>query len=119
MHITDSDEILLPPKAIRQLLLSDTFTIAFVSQFSRSKTELINALLYSEGDRRLLPSQPGRTTMCPTEIYWEPELHQNCVRLLPIETRRTNTSLQSFKRIPQNWVTINFDPQDPVQMRAA
>lgn len=104
----------------RQLLRGDTFTIACVGEFSRGKTELINALLYSQGDRRLLPSQPGRTTMCPTEIYWEPNhQHRNCVRLLPIETRRTNTSLQSFKRIPQNWVTFHFDPQDPVQMRTA
>lgn len=118
-HNMVSAEVQQTLKRARQLLRGDTFTIACVGEFSRGKTELINALLYSEGDRRLLPSQPGRTTMCPTEIYWEPELHQNCVRLLPIETRRTNTSLQSFKRIPQNWVTINFDPQDPVQMRAA
>jgi hypothetical protein len=41
------------------------------------------------------------------------------VRLLPIETRRTNTSLTNFKRIPQNWVTIPFDVNDHDQMRAA
>lgn len=103
----------------RQLLRGESFTIACVGEFSRGKTELINALLYTGGGRRLLPSQPGRTTMCPTEIFWDNNQPANCVRLLPIETRRTNTSLQSFKRIPQNWVTIHFDPQDPVQMRTA
>ena len=103
----------------RQLLRGESFTIACVGEFSRGKTELINALLYTGGGRRLLPSQPGRTTMCPTEIFWDFHQPANCVRLLPIETRRTNTSLQSFKRIPQNWVTIHFDSRDPEQTRAA
>jgi hypothetical protein len=103
----------------RQLLRGDSFTIACVGEFSRGKTELINALLYTEGGRRLLPSQPGRTTMCPTEIFWDANVPVNCVRLLPIETRRTNTSLQNFKRIPQNWVTVTFDPLNHDQTRAA
>ncbi len=103
----------------RQLLRGESFTIACVGEFSRGKTELINALLYTGGGRRLLPSQPGRTTMCPTEIFWDASQPTNCVRLLPIETRRTNTSLQSFKRIPQNWVTIHFDAADHEQTRAA
>lgn len=103
----------------RQLLRGESFTIACVGEFSRGKTELINALLYTGGGRRLLPSQPGRTTMCPTEIFWDVNQPTNCVRLLPIETRRTNTSLQSFKRIPQNWVTIHFDAADHEQTRAA
>ncbi|WP_323813384.1 dynamin-like GTPase family protein [Cellvibrio sp. NN19] len=103
----------------RQLLRGESFTIACVGEFSRGKTELINALLYTGGGRRLLPSQPGRTTMCPTEIFWDHHQPANCVRLLPIETRRTNTSLQSFKRIPQNWVAIHFDAQDHEQTRAA
>jgi hypothetical protein len=103
----------------RALLRGDSFTIACVGEFSRGKTELINALLYTEGGRRLLPSQPGRTTMCPTEIFWDIHSPVNCVRLLPIETRRTNTSLQNFKRIPQNWVTVTFDPHNHEQTRAA
>ena len=43
----------------RQLLRGESFTIACVGEFSRGKTELINALLYTGGGRRLLPSQPG------------------------------------------------------------
>lgn len=103
----------------RQLLRGESFTIACVGEFSRGKTELINALLYTSGGRRLLPSNPGRTTMCPTEILWDPAQATNCVRLLPIETRRTNTSLQNFKRIPHNWVNIQFDLDNPEQTRAA
>ena len=103
----------------RHLLRGESFTIACVGEFSRGKTELINALLYTGGGRRLLPSQPGRTTMCPTEIYWDAHQPANCVRLLPIETRRTNTSLQNFKRIPQNWTTIHFNVEDPEETRTA
>lgn len=94
----------------RLLLQGKHFTVACVGEFSRGKTELINALLHHRGFTRLLPSQPGRTTMCPTEIFWDEKQPSNCVRLLPIETRRSPASLQSFKRIPQNWHTIVFDP---------
>jgi hypothetical protein len=118
-HSMVSEDVNKTLQRARRLLRNESFTIACVGEFSRGKTELINALLYTEGGRRLLPSQPGRTTMCPTEIFWDPGQHNNCVRLLPIETRRTNTSLQSFKRIPQNWVAINFDPTNHEQMRAA
>ena len=96
----------------RALLKGEHFTLACVGEFSRGKTELINALLYTDGHPRLLPSQAGRTTMCPTEIFYDAAQPANCVRLLPIETRRSAASLQSFKRIPQNWFTLEFDPSD-------
>lgn len=118
-HQMVSIDVLRTLQKARLLLRGDSFTLACVGEFSRGKTELINALLYTEGGRRLLPSQPGRTTMCPTEIFWDPQVPVNCVRLLPIETRRTHTSLQNFKRIPQNWVTVHFDPNNHEQTRAA
>ncbi len=96
-----------------KLLDNDSFTIACVGEFSRGKTELINALLFTEYDQRLLPSKPGRTTMCPTEIYYDANDEPGQVRLLPIETRRTTTSLNNFKRIPQNWIKLRFDINDP------
>ena len=101
------------------LLENDGFTIACVGEFSRGKTELINALLFTDYGKRLLPSKPGRTTMCPTEIFYDPEVDPGCVRLLPIETRRTTTSLNNFKRIPQNWVSIRFDVKNPVSIDRA
>lgn len=100
------------------LLENHTFTVACVGEFSRGKTELINALLFTEFGQRLLPSQPGRTTMCPTEIFYASAQPQQAdsgpgyVHLLPIETRRTSTSISSFKRIPQNWVSLAFDVSD-------
>ncbi len=101
------------------LLENDHFTVACVGEFSRGKTELINALLFTEYGKRLLPSKPGRTTMCPTEIFYDADNQPGCVRLLPIETRRTTTSLNNFKRIPQNWVSINFDIKDPLSIDRA
>lgn len=101
------------------LLSNNHFTLAFVGEFSRGKTELINALLYSEYGQRLLPSRPGRTTMCPTEIFYDPDTERCCVRLLPIETRRTTTSIESFRRIPKKWVCIYFDPRNPKQVGQA
>lgn len=103
----------------RSLLAHNHFTLACVGEFSRGKTELINALLYAEYGQRLLPSRPGRTTMCPTEIYHDPGSDRCCVRLLPIETRRTTTSIESFRRIPKKWVSINFDPRNPKQVANA
>ncbi|WP_439133146.1 dynamin family protein [Pseudomaricurvus sp.] len=107
------------------LLDNSSFTVACVGEFSRGKTELINALLFTEYGQRLLPSKPGRTTMCPTEIFYTPgtptDDHSGpgYVRLLPIETRRTTTSLNSFKRIPKNWVTLPFDVAHPESVERA
>lgn len=95
-----------------KLLQGDTITLAFVGEFSRGKTELINALFYNELGFRLLPSQPGRTTMCPTELFYDARLKDNAVRLLPIETRRSAASLDSFKKIPNKWITLKFDPRN-------
>jgi len=107
----------------RRLLSGDSFTLACVGEFSRGKTELINALLLGHsqsfpGSQRILPSRPGRTTMCPAEIYCDPQ-NPNSVRLLPIETRRSKTNLAQFKRIPEKWVRLDFDPESPEQLRAA
>lgn len=107
------------------LLESHTFTVACVGEFSRGKTELINALLFTEYGQRLLPSQPGRTTMCPTEIFYasahprQPASGPGHVHLLPIETRRMSTSISSFKRIPQNWISLPFDVSDPESTSSA
>jgi len=107
----------------RRLLNNDSFTLVCVGEFSRGKTELINALLLGHAqtghfEQRILPSRPGRTTMCPAEIYCDPQ-NLNSVRLLPIETRRGKTSLAQFKRIPEKWVRLDFDPDSPEQLRAA
>ena len=96
-----------------QTLNDDSFLLVLVGEVSRGKTELINALLYPHYDCKLLPSGPGRTTMCPTEIYFDPLQQSNVLRLLPIETRRSSATLTSFRRIPKYWVTAPLDSSDP------
>ncbi|UZJ43349.1 dynamin family protein [Marinimicrobium sp. C6131] len=116
-HGLVSDEVRQCLAQARQLLGNNDFTLVCVGEFSRGKTELINALLMDERKQRILPSHPGRTTMCPTEIHCDPD-RPNCLRLLPIETRRSQASLERFKRIPRNWVTLSLDPKTPETLRA-
>ncbi|UCJ17969.1 dynamin-like GTPase family protein [Pseudomonas sp. MM211] len=105
-------------RALR-LLRTDHITLAFVGEFSRGKTELINSLFFSEYGQRLLPSQAGRTTMCPTEILYDPGAERPYIRLLPIETRIAEASVAQFKRTPRHWVNIPLDTSDPDNMAKA
>lgn len=102
-----------------ETLKSDRLTIAFVAEFARGKTELINAIFFSEYDRRLLPSEAGRTTMCPTELFYDSEANQSYIRLLPIETRLEDMSIQEHKREPINWTTIQLDTNSAESMAEA
>ncbi|AYC31129.1 GTPase [Pseudomonas cavernae] len=99
-----------------RLLRTDHITLAFVGEFSRGKTELINSLFFSEYGQRMLPSQAGRTTMCPTELFFDPRSERSYIRLLPIETRLADASVAQFKRIPRHWVNIPLDLSDPANM---
>jgi hypothetical protein len=99
-------------------LQTDRITLAFVAEFARGKTELINALFFGEAGIRLLPSSPGRTTMSPTEIFYDEE-GGSYIRLLNIETRLEETSLAEFKQKPERWTQIKLDPDSPAQMQEA
>ena len=57
-----------------------------MAEFSRGKSELINAIFFAQYGQRVVPSSAGRTTMCPTELQYDPRLPVG-VRLLPIDTR--------------------------------
>jgi hypothetical protein len=97
-------------------LESDHFTVAFVAEFSRGKTELINALFFSDYGQRLLPSTAGRTTMCPTELFYDSEAERPYVRLLPIETRLQDIGLLDLKKDLGQWVTYPLDLDSPAQV---
>lgn len=99
-------------------LKKDRLMLAFVAEFSRGKTELINALFFSDFKQRLLPSDAGRTTMCPTEIYYDVDT-EPYIRLLPIETRFRDDSITSLKRMPVEWSTIKLDVTDSGAMMTA
>ncbi len=99
-------------------LRSDKLTIALVAEFSRGKTELINAIFFADYKQRLLPSEAGRTTMCPTELLWDEKLPTS-IRLLPIETRKTSLSVSEYKRAAATWTTIELQLDSPKQMSEA
>ena len=92
-----------------EALKSDKITIAFVAEVSRGKTELINTLFFSQYKRRLLPSQAGRTTMCPTELFHDDAAERPYIRLLPIETRLEDRSIAELKKEEIEWTNIHLD----------
>jgi len=102
-----------------QLLEEDELTIAFVGEYSRGKTELINALFFSQYGQRMLPSQAGRTTMCPTELFFDRTQNSSYLLLLPIETRKDEDSLQTLKSDHEAWVRHDLNDDDSDQVRTA
>ncbi len=96
-------------------LRQDKLVVAFVAEFSRGKTELINALFFADHGQRLLPSDAGRTTMCPTELGWNAD-EAPALALLPIETRARGETLARLKHLPIEWVKIPLDPANPRQL---
>lgn len=98
-------------------LRTDRMLLAFIAEYSRGKTELINALFFSSYKRRLLPSDIGRTTMCPTEIFHDPA-EAPYLRLLPIETRETDESVAALKRKPIEWIRISLHLDDADELAA-
>ena len=89
-------------------LAEDKLVIAFVAEFSRGKSELINAIFFAEYGKRILPSSAGRTTMCPTELLYDDSLPP-CIRALPIETRGRHGTTTDFKRLTNEWQVFPLD----------
>lgn len=102
-----------------QTLKHDRITLAFVGEFSRGKTELINAIFFSQFKRRLLPSEAGRTTMCPTELFYDVDEPKPYMRLLPIESRTEDASITEQKQNSINWTHIQLDISSPENMASS
>lgn len=99
-------------------LRDDKLNVAFVAEFSRGKSELINAIFFAEHGQRLLPSTAGRTTMCPTELLYDPS-KPTCLQLLPIETRTSDATTSEYKRYLDEWKTFEFDVNSSASMAEA
>jgi hypothetical protein len=98
----------LQVQRLLERLHQDKLVVAFVAEFSRGKSELINAIFFADFGQRLLPSSAGRTTMCPTELLYDPTRPPS-IRLLPIETRARDGSVAEFKNYADEWVTLALD----------
>jgi hypothetical protein len=99
-------------------LREDRLHVAFVAEFSRGKSELINAIFFADYGSRMLPSSAGRTTMCPTELMYDPEKPPS-IELLPIQTRESNASIGEYKRFPIEWEVVPLDTESPESMQEA
>ena len=92
--------------------------LAFLAEFSRGKTELINALFFSSFKERLLPSDVGRTTMCPTELFHDPN-EEPYLKLLSVETRYRDESISQLKNMPVEWSKIRLNVNSAKEMKQA
>jgi len=90
--------------------------LAFLAEFSRGKSELINALFFSSFKERLLPSDVGRTTMCPTEIFHDPN-EEPYLKLLSVETRYRDESISQLKNMPIEWSKIRLNTSSAADMK--
>ncbi|MDB5815648.1 MAG: GTPase [Rhodocyclales bacterium] len=99
-------------------LKEDKLVVAFVAEFSRGKSELINAIFFAQYGSRVLPSSAGRTTMCPTELQWEAGQTPG-IRLLPIETRGRQESVAELRRVPHEWTLEPFDVRSAESLQQA
>ena len=97
---------------------SDKVMVAFVGEFSRGKSELINAIFFAGYGRRIMPASAGRTTMCPTEMGYDAAVPP-CLRLLPIDTRLQPQALMEWRMVPEKWTRIDLDVNDPQQLSVA
>ncbi|MDH5633425.1 MAG: dynamin family protein [Gammaproteobacteria bacterium] len=96
-------------------LRDDKLYVAFVAEFSRGKSELINAIFFANFGQRILPSAAGRTTMCPTELQYDLGT-KPCLRLLPVETRKGGTTISEYRRFNDEWQEIPLDVKNSDSM---
>ena len=97
---------------------ADKVMVAFVGEFSRGKSELINAIFFAGYGRRIMPASAGRTTMCPTEMGYDADVPP-CLRLLPVESRLQPQALMEWRMVPEKWTRVDLDVNDPQQLAAA
>ncbi len=105
-------------KRLEARMRADKVTVAFVAEYSRGKSELINALFFADFGRRIMPASAGRTTMCPTEIGYETG-QGTSLRLLPIETRLEAQTLTEWRSLPDVWTRLELDVNNPQQLAVA
>lgn len=97
---------------------ADKVMVAFVGEFSRGKSELINAIFFAGYGRRIMPASAGRTTMCPTEMGYDADVPP-CLRLLPVESRLQPQALMEWRMVPEKWTRVDLDVNDPQQLATA
>jgi hypothetical protein len=114
-HELVDDSAGIQVSSLRERLGNEKLVVAFVAEFSRGKSELINAIFFADTGRRILPATPGRTTMCPVELAWDGE-EPSSLMLLPIETRLDGLSLTELRPQRRAWKVVPLQVRDPEQL---
>src|SRR3954464_11141862 len=83
-------------------LRNDRIRLAFMGESAEDKIGLINALLFSDTPRGLLPLGPGCEFLCATEIFHDAN-ESPFVRVAPLETRKRE---HSIARVPPGAATF-------------
>lgn len=83
-------------ESLKTSIIKEKIKIAFVGEFSRGKSEIINAILFSNGKGRILKSSVGQTTMCPLEINSGNNSTDEYLEVLPIETKKSDILLKTL-----------------------
>lgn len=105
---------------VRHCLDDEHRNVMFLAEFSRGKTELINATVFGDQGSRLLPSAPGRTTRCTTVLeYQQGELPS--IKLLPTRAPEGVESMPISMLLKDEsaWHTSMFSLSDNVQATEA
>ena len=98
--------------SVRGRVAQEKLVVAFVAEFSRGKSELINAIFFADTGRRVLPATPGRTTMCPVELAWQAGSAPS-LRLLPIASRIEGHSLAELRSRESAWRVLPLEIDRP------
>ena len=114
----DTDADIARLAKLRERLSSERIIVAFVAEFSRGKSELINAIFFADAGRRILPATPGRTTMCPVELHHD-EGSAPMLSLLPIETRLQGLALVELRQRQHLWQQVPLDANNPEALARA
>ncbi len=104
--------MLLRLETLAREILGDQLRLSFYGEFSRGKSELINALFFHDQGKKFLPSGPGQTTMSPVEIRTAgggPAL----MELLPVQTRNLRGDMAQLRKSPEIWKRFPLQWQDP------
>lgn len=92
--------------------------IIFVAEAGRGKSELINALFFSDLGRGLLPLGAAQAPRCITEVRFDRDESPH-LRVLPIESREAPRQFADLYADRSEWQTIPFATDDPDSIRAA
>ena len=97
---------------VRARLDDQSKNVLFLAEFSRGKSELINATIFGSKGSRYLPSTPGRTTKCTTILQYD-DAQLPSIKLLPTTTG-DNIHQQSLSMLENHpaWVQSLFSLSD-------